>query len=676
MLKVRWLVLWSALLACGCSSDGDSNPPGGEESGGSGGPDLSGCRTVCWGLNPRPVVPQGSGGPTHTTIADCNPSGLTQKVCPAGFACTGSETLEFSGGSTYTRAICEPTTQPVGALVFDILPAAPVDKVAVQLKFTLNGGAWPRSATAGAAGTLVLTQRASRRQLTFELPTQSDALRLDLARGDYDVTLLLIGPAIDMAQYPSLSLGGVLRVVESGEAVIDLKGTSITYSLLLDGAPFPVLNKQDSVRLSFVGGHGQSLMVSAQGPAALPARPVVLEPDTYRVTLTTSSAADPPTFPSGEIELAAALLIEGAPRAVPLEVKTYPVTGAIAVDGADLPSVRTTRVLFGANSFKVGPARPARYSGRLFAGQYDVWLDTSDAGNSMLPAGLVRTHRGFAAGPATLNLSVTTTTFSGTLTLNGAAIGGSGYRGSILMKPDGNTSSQFLSLASSGAATWSARVYPGTYAVSVYGAAPLPTYEIPLEPSLVIGGPRNANYNVNAATATLTVLDGTRQPADATVTRGSFQLRRAGRTDSSGGTRYVSVPDTGPLRASVLLETGTWEVEFQTGSSYTGLPIGVAKLPSVQVLAGTGASATFQLRGVDVTGELRHSGAPLPPALPGRTRGKILLPGASFPLPSTGPATFAFRVYPGIYDLVLDCSMNCDVSSTSYLYLASGLRYP
>lgn len=652
------LVVVLAVAGCGGDATHGTPPDGGTP-----------CLTVCWAPAARQVTSTTPPPITDITVTDCNILGLAPKTCPTGFACTGSETLPYTADHTYTRALCEPSRTPIAPLVFDLpATAQPQGAVRVEVDLTLNGGAWPTSPTPGSAGVISLTPRRGGAAIVQNLPTDASTLALDLAPGDYD-TFVAVGSPLDASRYPPVTISGVLTVVAAGSVHLDFAGQPVTYALRLDGAGFPPLGSQDSMTLTLRGGHGQLVILPRNGPATAPSGVLVLEPDSYRVTLDTSSFASPPTFPMGTAVLADPLVVTAAQTRT-FDVTTFPIAGAVRIDGADLPADVRATLRFGANSFAATGA-PARYQGRIYAGSYDVVLDTSASRSPAVPSGTIRVVPGFTAGPSTLDAVATTTTFTGAVTLNGATPPAASLRGALALAAPG--ASQFVSLPTAGPATWDTRIYTGTYAVSLTASRVFPNEDVVLEPGLVATAPVARSYNVDAGTVNLVVLDEASQPVDATTSRGTFHLRRAGSPQVAAG----FAPSTGPVATSLVVEPGTWSVSFTTGSSYAGLPIGTAALGDVTVTAGSTTAMTFSAHATTLSGEVRRDGQPLPPAQPGTSRGAIDLAniGATVDLPASGPATFSFRVFPGVYDLGLQCASNCSTTPAAFVYLASGLRY-
>jgi hypothetical protein len=685
MTRAVVIVLLSlgSVAACGGSqaagpdggNPGDGGLPGGKDSGGGndgGGNDGGGepqCQDVCWAPRTPPVTDPAIPPPvTDITVTRCNAGGLTPEVCPAGFACTGMETRPLDDTHTFSRPVCEPVQQPVAPLILDLRLTVPV-----RLTFTLNGGPWPTGGGAEAAGTILFSARSSGTSISRPIPTQSGELDVDLAVGVYDVSIFTSFITFDSTRYPVATLVGVLTVVAAGNAQLELVGQPLTFALRLDGAPFPPLVDGDALSLTFAGHHGQRtlLLRSTRSGSTEASGVVVLAPDRYRVTLEVF-ASSRSAFPSGDLVLADSLEVTAA-RSVTFDLTTYPVSGAVRIDGADAPAQASPFVHFGDNQFTVS-APPSRYQGRLLHGSnYDVILRASSSATT--PRGVTRVTSSFLDGPETFDIDIATTTFSGAITLNGAAPPAATNRGALVLDVPGTTfAGERLSLDASGDARWSRRVLAGTYDVRLAGQNVFPTYTLPLESSVAIVSPVTRNYNIDAGTVNLELRVDGAQPPDATAGRGDFVLRRRG----AGSTRLVfaAPPSTGPFATSLMLEAGVWEVEVAQRFGTPALPVGSTDLTPVTVGAGGLMTTTYDVHSVVLTGELRRQGAVPAPG----TRGNLTIQGTGFglvALPTTGPAAFNVRAFPGVYDFVLVCNEGCgDLLSSGSLQLASGIRYP
>ena len=653
----------------GGGNPGGGDPGGGDPDGGNGSDPGPHCDTVCWTAVDRPPTPPTPPTPVDVVLDQCNVGGIAPGVCPAGFACTGTAVTQLDDTHTFTRAMCEPSQPILPTLVFDL----GADPVVVHFDFTLNGGEWPTSSTPGAAGQIEISSSAGSVFIVSNLPTQSSGLDIALAPGTYDVSFLPFNAGFDRTRYPNVSLRGTLVVVAAGSVHLDLRGQPITVALRLDGAPFPALAAGERLSLTFAGFHEQTIQTAAglDGTSAV----VVLEPDTYEVTLDTNRSDQQSTIPVGRAVLAERFEVTTAGPAV-FDVTSFPISGAVRIDGADVPANANALVSFGGRTgFAVTPP-PSRYEGRLLAGTYDVVFAGS---------GSVRLPSSFTAGPSNLDIDLTTTTFSGSLTLNGAAPAGQPRGAIVLSVPNTPYSSQVLSFFGASGATWNRRVFTGTYDVRLLGEDSLPQYDTAvLEPELTISAPLNRTYDLQTGVLNLTVLSAGAQPADSTSDRPTLLLQPGGpaaeRQPDLGRRLFLTPSRAGPFTVSALLEAGTWSVTVENFSGYTGLPGDLYRIGEVSVAAGGVTTATLDVRPVTVAGELRFHGAPLPPAAPGATRQLFFvsdlfnfLPFVD--LPASGPATFSVPVMPGNYDLRFLCRGECAEGVEQVVdNLASGLR--
>jgi hypothetical protein len=605
--------------------------------------------------------------PTSITYTQCNRLGVMPGACPVGFACTGTEVTPIDATHSFTRAVCEPSQATIPPLLIDL---APPSGVAVHFDVTLNGGAWPTSATRDAAGRISFLDQRSGTVFSRLLPTQPGGLDATLPPGTYDVSLDPFTAGFDMAHYPTVPLRGTLVVAAAGSVQLDLTGQPITLDLRLDGAAFPALAAGNRVTLRLAGYHAQDLRIDRFGPADT-AAVVMLEPDTYQVTLDADTALDTPGFPVGTVVLADQLQVTSAATAT-FDIPSFPVGGAVRIDGADLPAGSFALVSFGGKTgVRVTSAAPSRYQARLLAGTYDVvFVGPSPAGGD----GATRVRSSFTAGPTTLDINVTTTTFAGSVTLNGAAPAAAARRGTLALGVPGTPYvPQQLSITKTGAATWSGRVFAGTYDVQLQGDVTLPSYRAVLEPDLAILTPVSKSYNLGTGTLNVTFTGDGARPPDATFSRGFVRLTSV---DGPARSTAIELPVTGPSVFSSVLEAGTWAVEYVNNEGYTGLPAGRAALGTVSVAAGGATTTTLDARTITVTGELQRDGQPPGPAPGGRGTVSVFNNSGAAELPATGPATFSIRSYAGVLDLGFSCAACGDGQTPASEYLLYGVRYP
>jgi hypothetical protein len=265
-------------------------------------------------------------------------------------------------------------------------------------------------------------------------------------------------------------------------------------------------------------------------------------PGTYKVTVN-GGASNIPTQP---YTADSALVVNAAITNLALDVKTIQFSGTVTLNGANPVSNSTNcAVTPTGTSFALGVIRlietttgavfttvlqggctntPATFSMTLLPGTYQVTVDGSAASSNLLSGGWYVANSALvvSASIADLVIDVTTSLFSGTVTLNGAnpvsnsstcavtATDTTSGRGFVLLleTTQGYVVSTNLQGCTNTTATFSTALYPGTYKVTVIGQAS----DIPSVPDLA-----NSAMVVNAAGANL-AFDVKTSPVSGTVT--------------------------------------------------------------------------------------------------------------------------------------------------------------
>ncbi|HWO24248.1 MAG TPA: hypothetical protein VNO30_36140 [Kofleriaceae bacterium] len=648
-----------AALAVGCGS----GPGGGDDGDDAPDPDAGmPCESVCfrWVPDDPPPPPPGPGEPAKYVYDECNPYGLLPGVCPAGFACGGSETFQSATYSVMTP-VCSPTRAAPHVLNIDLAPApVPPGALAVSLALTLNGGAWPDgSAALERAGTFRATsQRDPLLTWTFDIPSKGQALAIALPPDTYDVQV-----SIDDYQglhYPGQTRRGVLEVTAAGQHALPFDATLAQAVVRLDGAAVGTVATSHALTLQLTRVEGGSVYRTfTEGQSAAAA--LVLRPGTYRRTLT-SQSPDDSIFPAGTVTLTGDVALPVGPAQLAIDAATILTSGSVSVDGADLPaSTSSGRVTFqsgaSAASAQVSSTRPASFRKRLFAGTYDVVYDTTSASLTGIPRGAVQVRSGWAAA-ASLAIAATTISVSGSVTLNGAALP-AGTGGAVRY---GSTS---IPLGSAAGGGYTGRIFTGTYDVTIQGTGTqLPSFAVPVRAQwLATTAAQTWQVNAHALTVTMTH-NGQTPPAAANgFERGTLTLE--GVLLGQSMQTSLAPPASGALTVSTIVPDGTWTIQYGHAlSSYTGTPLGYFPIGQAQV-SGSAQSVTRDLRSVWVSGAVTLRGAALPGVGDPADRGSLSFAGSFYGsggngwLPAfaaTGPAQYGTWFGPGVYDVYYYCS--------------------
>jgi hypothetical protein len=649
-----------------------------------GGPDDGGpvdlptsCPDVCfvWGdrvANPPPPPP---GPPGMTWVStQCNNGGVDPGNCPDGFTCGRTESTFIGPGYVSTAPVCEGDGGPYELVIDRAPPAVPADGVTVDLRFTLNQGAWP-AGPEGSAGTISFAPREAGPTLAFDMPTRADGhLRVVLAPGDYDVRFSATG--LDPTRYPTLSRPAAIAVVDDGEVELDVVAWPAGFSLRLDDQPVPTVTEAD-LRLT-VTWHGlNTLRVSrALLPGDAVGTPVLLEPDDYQVFITGSGLSS--RFPAGQLPAGIPHEVpeDEAPEVLPVALRTQTYSGTVTVNGQPWPedTFGQASIVSGGASSLVTLDDAGRVQGRVWRGNaLDVSLKTY--GTDLVPNGTLHLLTGHTGGPFTVDVPVTNA--RGVVTVNGARPP-TGSRGEVLqVLPDGSRAA--LSLAYNGDAAFDGPVYNRTGDIYVESSGSA----LPVGINLIRAGapPTSAPLTLDLTgwPVTLTVrVNGRAHQGDGRP-RGILLLTRIDpSTDepvpSASNPLYfesesLTFPTTGPLVAQGLVGEGTWQVMLASSGEH--LPQGSVILGEIEVDGPV--QQTFDAFTADLNFTLLIDGE-TPPA--GISRGTFTISGQAHDLPSSGPARVETTVWRGLTSGSWTCSPTegCPLLDSYYLTLWSSLE--
>lgn len=654
------------------------NGPGDEDADADSGPPIEEtCATVCFEPFERVEVDPGA-EPGDMVTEECNSGGIDSGVCPDDFSC-GREVTMPAGLVMHTFPVCEPDSGSPHRLDVDFpAPTPPSDPVPVVFRFHLNGGSWPTADPGENAGLYGVARTDSRGSIVDgEIPVGPPGeLVLELERGVHDAYFMLWGLGFDNSHYPSLFLFGTLVVRTEGAVDIWLDGTTLTFDVAVDGIPVGALAETESVTVSISGRHGQNAtMWFTTGER--PAGTVVLEPDIYRVEVTTSGSSTDPTVPSGKRVVVEALSVpEGSTRNERFNLESVLVNGTVRVDGSDLPAASYSGnvVLEGEGatvSIPVSASRPASFSGRVLPGTYDVYYDAPRTGYMAgVPAAKGLAREGYVTGPR-LDLNLTTVAVSGEVTVDGAQLPDRTANRGYVWYQGANTGIQSFSLGSTGPGDYTGRVFSGGYSISVLGTgSPIPNAAWTVADLHTVTSTHRA-FNINAATLTVRLTHSGSAPPDNPggdyAGRGS--LVAVGNPFPEVTTTPVreAFPNVGAMSASVVLPEGQWTLSYEHSyGNFDSIPFGNRELGTVSLYSDT--TRNYDLPSVRVNGTITRGDATLPRASTGYNRGIIYFSGSGFgvsvEVPGFGDAEYDLLLYPGIYSLWYMCRSSDDCDTT------------
>lgn len=687
------------LLAChhqGTTPDGaddttdttaNGGGPGGGGPGGGGGEDtvdtdLPPCTTTCWSWGtPAPSTRPGdaaAGAFREIYTEGCNHFGLEPGTCPDTFTCEGRR--EVARFETYSQAI-DPCVGDLGphTLVIDVPLAgdAPDEPaVPVHLHFTLSGEIWPGGGEPGQAGRVVFRRNAvgddTPLTVEAEMPvTRNGRVDVDLPAGTWTVSFSpLYTTPLDTTRWPTIGSIGTLQVIDEEEVVeVNVNAVSLTVPLRVDGA---VVTEVPAGVSGLTLGlwsptHGQTTRMLTAGDSI--SQPFIVEPDLWDLTLTVQS--DGLVWPNGGVTVLEQLVVPLVPNVIPVSLQTAAVSGEVLIDRARPALADGVKVWWGAQAFAVGQPSAGRYEGRVWAGQ--TYVVTLDGNAALHPPDDLRVQA--AALPGVVDVRATTASMSGVVTLD-RATPGRGTRGSVRLVDAAGTSA-YLTLATSGDAAFSERVWQQTYDLWVVGDG----QDLPGGPILALQAqaPRDGlTLNVTGFDVDLTLTINGRAPEETSGIRGAFILAPVDPTTHAPltGGQYQNaeghavVPGTGAAVGSAIVPRGTYSVLFQ--SSNLDLPIGEADLGVIDLTADL--RRTYDLQTVTWNIELQHDGANLPVPATG-DRGYVMINSATGYLPERGPARVQIQTSPGPATIQWICYEGlCGLTPTKpFLLLYSGL---
>jgi hypothetical protein len=363
-----------------------------------------------------------------------------------------------------------------------------------------------------------------------------------------------------------------LPVAATTTADLPLSTTTVTGTITQNGAPLVAETSRGTVVFSAPDVSTTGVAVAASGNATYTAK---LYASTYDVVFDSQSSTN---LPNQSIGVATARAFAGAQTAS-FDLKVIDVTGGVTLNGKTLPDDTTSRgevelvmpMAGGAVSSALSPTGPGAYTAHVYAGTYDVRFQGGSS-QTVLPAQLATIKRGVAltaSGP--LDLDLATTHVHGTITVDGKPMPDDTVTRGNLVFVEATTGDQFsVSAGTTGAATYDATLFAGTYGVTFATSSSSTT--LPIQSTHVLDKALSGDVPLDVPLKTLTVtgavkVNGGAMP-DATSVRGYVVL-----LDKLTGSRVdVGVGTTGPASYTTRVFDGGYDVLFEGGASQTALP--------------------------------------------------------------------------------------------------------
>jgi hypothetical protein len=261
-------------------------------------------------------------------------------------------------------------------------------------------------------------------------------------------------------------------------------------------------------------------------------------------------------------------------------------------------------------------------------------------------------------------------TIAGTITLAGAPLPdspGLPSRGSVTLRRRNSNDVQSFPVGATGAATFSGRLFAGTYDVSFqiapgFGLIGLPGSAAPrLASAIVLASDQRLDYDLQLVPVSGVIsLGGAALPdSPAITTRGSVSFRE--RQSGFGGAFPIGATGAGTFSGGLF--PGTYDVFFQTvtDSLLLGLPQTATTPIATGVVVGRATGSppplAYDVRVATVSGTFTVNGAALADAPGSTSRGSLVFrdpltgSGTSFPMSATGPGSYAGMIFAGRYDV-------------------------
>jgi hypothetical protein len=344
---------------------------------------------------------------------------------------------------------------PGGQTLDVVVPATPV-----SVAFTSNG-----STTPGFAGDSIHLRTADGDDAT--LGTSATPV----VPGTYDVyyvpTSFTSGPINRSAKLQSGFVVGAIPLTLN----VEVPRTTVSGTFTLNGSKTrPAGNSTDAYGLSLVTAAGDSAGIAQQ----LGAYTATIIPGTYDLYFNTSAgAAVLNTYPSTLLQRG--IVVGSSPLTLNVDVPTTTVSGTITVNGAQVASTAglgkltlqnaTTTWTFANTTSDPSSSTPAgAYSTAIVPGTYDLYYGVITVGTGVPSNASVKLRSGVVIGttsPQTLDIDITATTVTGTITVNGAQIDASMGTGGLHLR---NAAGDDALLGTTGVVgAYSQLVVAGTY---------------------------------------------------------------------------------------------------------------------------------------------------------------------------------------------------------------------
>jgi hypothetical protein len=463
----------------------------------------------------------------------------------------------------------------------------------------------------------------------------------------------------------------------------DVRHATVSGDVTLGGAPLPDSPDVDTRGLlrfdEVTGVDSYAFGAGATGAASFSG---LLFHGEYDVTFEVESVAGLMGLPAGKFaRLAEGLAVTGD-VARDYDLRLVSVSGTLTLNGGaltDSPDVTnrgyvryTNRATRSVHSFAIAPTGVATYAGAVFAGDYDVTFAAVDeAGLLDLPrgdVGLLQKERTVTAD-SVADYDLKTVSVVGTVTTSGAPMPDSpdiSTRGGLWFEDLDTGTFYYASVGNTGAASYGAFLFAGTYNVSFETAAESGLVGLPRDtltdvaPSVAFAQDQTADYDLELMNVTGTVtVNGAPMPDSPEITsRAGVRFR-----DLANNAQHVFyIGPTGAGTFSGMVFAGNYEVTFETTSDtpLIGLPayryVGLESTLAIN----EAQTLSYDVKPVTVSGSVTLAGAAMPDSPEAETRGSVrfvdLKSGEAytFNVGNVGPAAYGGTVFASDYRVNFD----------------------
>lgn len=382
-----------------------------------------------------------------------------------------------------------------------------------------------------------------------------------------------------------------------------------------------------------------------------------------------------------------------ADKVLDIDLETFTVSGKVTLNGKTMPdnsleysehNARGGIIFRNADSndsyyVSIGASGEATFNLKLFKGIYNVSFNpNSESSQNVMPELNVSFEDSVVVEKTLIkNFDLETAQVSGELTINNAQMVDNTLeynedqsRGGIYFVNIESGDSVYVSINSSGKASFSKKIFKGTYNVSFNPTSSssqnaVPDLNMNLEKNVVINDTMTKNFNLDTAQISgLISLNGTTMPNNSLEynedqARGGVSIANS----DSGDSIYISIGATGQGEYGAKIYKGTYSISFipNSSSSQNVLPDLNVKLEDNVVVNGV-TSKNYNLETAQISGRINLNGETMPDNTleynEDQSRGGVTLKNRGsgddiyVSIKASGTATYNAKVFKGSYDVM------------------------